>query len=132
MHNLFAYGTLQLPEVMLAVAGRTFPAHAARLRDFSRHRLRGKSFPGIRPAPGAAVDGLLFVGLDAQTQRRLDEFEDSFYRRETVAVTTVDGVEWLAQAYVIEESAFGLLLPEEWRLEDFQRHRLDRFLLNHE
>lgn len=132
MHNLFAYGTLQLPEVMLAVTGRTFPAHAARLRHFSRHRLRGKSFPGIRPAPGAAVDGLLFVGIDAQTQQRLDEFEDSFYRRETVAVITADGVEWTAQAYVTEESAFGLLLPEEWQLEDFRRQRLDRFLLNHE
>ncbi len=131
MHRLFAYGTLQLPEVMLAVTGRAFAAHAARLDHFSRHRLRGKSFPGIRPAPGSSVHGLLFVGIDTPAQQRLDDFEDSFYRREPVTVATADGKEWKAQAYVVQEPYFGLLLPEEWSLEDFERRHLGGFLRNH-
>ena len=132
MHNVFVYGTLQLPEVMLAVTGRTFPALPARLAHYARHRLRGKSFPGIRPSPGASVDGLLYLGIDAPAQQRLDEFEDDFYRREPVTVTTADGAEWAAQAYVTREECYGLLLAEEWSLAEFRRTSLPGFLLHHE
>jgi gamma-glutamylcyclotransferase (GGCT)/AIG2-like uncharacterized protein YtfP len=132
MHHLFAYGTLQLPEVMLAVAGRAFAARPARLDHYSCHRLRGKSFPGIRPNPGCSTAGLLFLRLDAPALRRLDEFEDSFYRREAVTATAADGAEWAAQAYVVREESYGLLLPEEWSLAEFRRKHLERFLLSHE
>lgn len=132
MHTLFAYGTLQLPEVMRAVAGREFARRPARLDGYSRHRLRGKSFPGIRPNPEASVDGVVFIGLDGQALKALDEFEDSFYRRETVAVAAPEGGGWNAQAYIVREEAYGLLLPEEWSLEDFRRKHLKQFLLRHE
>jgi len=132
MRKLFAYGTLQLPEVMLTVTGRTFPAQPARLDGYARHRLRGKSYPGICPAPGAAVDGLLLVGLDAEAQQRLDDFEDDFYRRESVQILTADGADWAAQTYVIREECRGLLLPEEWSLAEFRRTQLRGFLLHHE
>lgn len=132
MLNLFAYGTLQLPEVMLAVTAQVPTSHPARLVGFSRHRLLGKSFPGIRPNPNASVDGLLFINIDAQTLNKLDAFEDDFYRREPVTVITAAGTEWPAQAYIVEESAYDLLLPEAWSLEDFKRQHLNRFLRHHE
>ena len=131
MHTLFAYGTLQLPEVMRAMTGREFAAHPARLEHYSRHRLRGKSFPGIRPNADAFVDGLIFLEIDAQTLRKLDAFEDTFYRREAVSVVRANGIEWAAQAYSVREESYGLLLPEEWCLEDFRRRHLQRFLSSH-
>lgn len=130
MHRIFAYGTLQIPEVMLAVTGKQFGTLPARLDGYSRHRLRGRSYPGIRPASGASVDGLLFLGVDAQTLLKLDEFEDPFYRRDSVGVS-VDGHEWTAQAYVVRDESFGLLLPEEWCLEEFSRKHLALFLERH-
>lgn len=132
MHNVFVYGTLQIPEVMYAVTRQTLASQPARLDDYARHRLRGKSFPAIRPAPGASVSGRLFRDVDEQALQDLDEFEDDFYRREVVKVTTADGAEWLAEAYVIREEALGLLLPEDWNLEDFGRKQLAGFLLRHE
>ena len=132
MRKLFAYGTLQLPEVMLAVTGRNFAAHPARLDHYARHRLRGKSYPGLRPAPGASVDGLLYLDIDADAWQRLDDFEDDFYRREPVRVTAADGAEWAAQTYVVREECQGLLLPGEWSLAEFKQARLPGFLLNHE
>lgn len=128
MHTLFAYGTLQLPEVMRAVTGREFAARPARLAHYSRHCLRGRSFPGIRPNPGASVDGLVFLGTDPQTLRQLDAFEDSFYYRDAVTVRLDDGSECTAQAYIVREDSYGLLLPEAWSLEDFRRKHLRRFL----
>lgn len=132
MRKLFAYGTLQLPEVMRAVTGRDFPARPARLPGYARRRLRGRSFPGICPAPGASADGLLFDGIDAQTLARLDAFEDDFYRRETLPVFTPDGAAWAAEVYVIRAECLGLLLPEEWSLDEFRRSQLQGFLLRHE
>jgi gamma-glutamylcyclotransferase (GGCT)/AIG2-like uncharacterized protein YtfP len=131
MRNLFAYGTLQLPEVMQAVTGRRFPALPARLDGYSRHCLRGKSYPGIRPAAGASVAGLLFTGIDAHAWQRLDEFEDDFYQRESVQVIASDGACWPAEIYKIPVAFYSLLLPEEWNLAEFERHRLSAFLRDH-
>ncbi len=132
MVNVFAYGTLQLPEVMFAVTGRKFRSQTARLKDFARYRLHGKSYPGIRPEFGATVGGLVYSGIDGQSLASLDAFEDVFYHRETVRVITPDGMAWEAETYVINEDSHGLLLPEAWNLEDFKCSQLSSFLLRHE
>lgn len=130
--HLFAYGTLQVPEVMQSVTGRAFAACPARLDGYSRHGLRGRSFPGIRPNPGHSVEGTLFADIDEESLRRLDAFEDDFYRRETVATVDADGNLRDAQAYVVREEAYGLLLPEDWDLRRFREACLERFLARHE
>jgi gamma-glutamylcyclotransferase (GGCT)/AIG2-like uncharacterized protein YtfP len=132
MINFFAYGTLQLPEVMLAVVGRSFNSQAARLDDFARYRLRGKSFPGIRPELGSKVDGLVYCAIDNETLESLDAFEDAFYHRESVTIITADGIAWAAETYVMSKESHGMLLPEEWCLEEFRREKLPSFLLVHE
>jgi len=131
MHSVFAYGSLQVPEVMLAVTGKLFNTLPVRLDDYSRHCLKDRSFPGIRPNPGHSVEGLLFLNIDMETLRKLDDFEDPFYRRDTVTVIATDHHPWTAQTYVIREEAYGLLLPQAWSLEVFQRMHLPLFLQKH-
>ena len=130
MRHFFAYGTLQLPAVMLAVTGRRYAAFPARLEGYARRRLRDKSYPGIRPADAAAVDGLLYLDLDDDALQKLDAFEDAFYHRTSVQVSAAR-LDWPAQAYVLRKEAYGLLLPEEWQLADFAQHDLTRFLREH-
>ena len=132
MINFFAYGTLQLPEVMLAVTERAYSPEKARLDNFARFRLRGKSFPGIRPKLGASVDGILYRAIDTHTLQQLDAFEDVFYHRESVKVISSTGIKLEAETYVINEDSHDLLLPEAWDLEDFRRNHLQSFLLRHE
>ncbi|MDD5033575.1 MAG: gamma-glutamylcyclotransferase [Methylococcaceae bacterium] len=131
VHNLFAYGTLQLPEVMLAVMGRTLPAQVARLEGYTRRRISEKNYPGIRPSPGSTVNGLIFVGIDAGDLHWLDVFEDDFYRRVPVEVVTAQGDMRIAQAYVMQEQFYDMLQDEDWDMEDFEREQLAGFLLNH-
>lgn len=131
MHNLFVYGSLQLPEVLSAVTGTLFTAYPAQLHGYSRHRLRERSFPGIRPNPAASVEGLLWLNVDAASLAKLDAFEDDFYQRETVRVSTADGREWAALAYVVRAECAELLLAAAWDLEEFKAHDLPRFLLAH-
>ena len=130
--NIFTYGTLQLPEVMLAVTGREFDSQPARLDNFARHRLRGRSYPGIRPNIGAWVDGLVYFAIDTPSLLLLDAFEDSFYHRELVKVYTADGIELEAETYVMNGDSHHLLMTEAWDLEDFRRNQLHSFLLRHE
>jgi len=132
MVNFFAYGTLQIPEVMLAVTGQSFAFQTAFLGNFARRRLQGKSFPGISPAPGSIVCGLVYWDIGYQALDRLDAFEDSFYHRQTVGITTVDGIAWAAEAYVMNEESHSMLLEAEWCLEDFRHEQLRSFLLSHE
>lgn len=129
---LFAYGSLQLPEVMLAVTGLSLRGEPARLPGFARYCIVGKSYPGIRPQPGAVVEGLLFGAIDAGTWARLDCFEDDFYQREAVTVTTPDGHAHAAQAYLVAPESYGLLTGQAWSLEGFEQRDLASFLLKHE
>lgn len=126
--NVFAYGTLQIPEVMRAVSGGDYPARPARLDGYARFSLAGRSFPGLRLQPGAATDGLLYGGIDAEALRRLDEFEDDFYRRETLSVVTEAGERLAAEVYVVPPEHYGLLIEEPWDLEEFRRTGLGAFM----
>lgn len=128
MNALFAYGTLQLPEVMFAVTGRKLPGQPATLEHYLRKKLRGECFPGIRPKAGETVDGLCFSGLDAQDLRRLDAFEGDYYRREKVSIVTKEGEEREACTYVLREEYYDLLLGEDWSLEEFKRRHLFDFI----
>ena len=132
MFNFFAYGTLQLPEVMLAVTGQRFNPQPASLGHFARYRLKHKSFPGIRPEPGSIVRGLVYLDLGGQTLKCLDAFEDAFYHREPVVITASGGNELIAQTYVVKADCHGLLSTDPWCLDEFRRVHLAAFLRHHE
>ncbi len=127
-HRLFAYGTLQIREVMHAVTGAHFPAQPARLNDYARYCLVGRLYPGLRREPGAVTEGVLFSGIGADAFRRLDDFEDDFYRRETLIVSTEAGLLASAEVYVIPPQHYSLLIDRPWDLAAFRDTRLHEFL----
>ncbi|BBL73456.1 gamma-glutamylcyclotransferase family protein [Methylomagnum ishizawai] len=126
--NVFAYGTLQLPEVMQAVTRAVFPAQPATLPGYARYALRGLAYPGLRAQAGTATDGILYGGIDAAALRRLDDFEDGFYRRENLRVRLASGAWTRAEVYVVPPEHYGLLLPAAWDMEAFQATALDGFM----
>lgn len=128
MNSLFVYGTLQIPEVMSAVTGLQLSCKPARLVNFSRHRLLGKTYPGICPNLGHCVNGALYEGVAEAGFRLLDEFEDTFYERRQVTVSLSNGTERTTQAYIVKEEAYGLLMPVDWSLEDFIEKDLPAFI----
>jgi gamma-glutamylcyclotransferase (GGCT)/AIG2-like uncharacterized protein YtfP len=119
--SLFAYGTLQLPEVMAAVTGRTFDAVPAWLSDHARYRLRRRIYPGLRREAGAITPGTLFLGLGPRDLARLDRFEDAFYTRTEVTASTVSLGCQAAQVYLIPPRNQHLLIYRSWSLDDFIR-----------
>lgn len=124
----FAYGTLQFPEVMRLVVGRILPSEPAELPGYARYVIRGHTFPGVVAKPGESAPGALYRDLDPETMGRLDCFEDDFYVREVVMVTTDTGERVSAFAYVVPEDRSGILSADPWDEGQFAQEHLVEFL----
>jgi len=128
MFKIFAYGTLQVPEVMRAVTGDLFPSQPARLNGYARYRIRNRVYPGLRREPGTFTDGVLYENVSASALKDLDAFEDDFYRRETVTVVTGTGIRTDAEVYIVPPAHYQLLIRRNWKLERFKETALHEFL----
>lgn len=124
---LFAYGTLQVPEVIEAVCGRGFAGEPARLSGYLCRRMRDAGYPGIRPEPGALTVGLLYSGVDQAAFAQLDRFEGEQYERRQVQVETAAGRPVMAAAYVVSPEHLVDLSGDAWDLDSFREHDLAAF-----
>lgn len=126
--SLFTYGTLEIPAVLEAVTGRTFPSAAAMLPGHARFLLRGRVYPGIIRDVRSRVTGVLYTGVDADSLALLDRFEDDFYRREAVRVQPASGCWTDAAAYVVPPAHSALLSALPWDRAAFVARHLEALL----
>ncbi len=124
---MFVYGTLLVPKILRAVTGlddlETVPA---KLEGFDIFRVNGGDFPGIVKGTGP-VEGVVVLNVTDSAMRRLDAYEDSFYEREFVEVSTSDGLLG-AFAYIVPKKfADDVLSHQTWTLEWFEREALDSY-----
>jgi gamma-glutamylcyclotransferase (GGCT)/AIG2-like uncharacterized protein YtfP len=125
---LFAYGTLSLPELLHALAGRPLARRDAELEGFVARRLRGQPYPGLVPAKGARTRGALYLGIDPRTREILDRFEGEMYERRPVRVTPAEGAVALAFTYLLRPPFYHFLTDEPWDPERFASSHLPRWL----
>lgn len=130
VRGLFAYGTLQFPEVLERVTGRRFQGVAARLPDHRCLRFVDREYPGVVPAPGVVTEGLLYPDLDAASVAALDRFEGPEYERVALRVERADGAEWPREAWVyrVLPDARVRLSDQGWSRTEFAVEGLARFL----
>ena len=101
----------------------------ARLDGWSRHAIRGKTYPAAVPAIGACVEGVLWLDLDEDAMRRLDRFEGDEYARDPVLVTVPGGERVSAHVYRWRDTAS--VLPTDWSSDEFERQHLADFFRTH-
>ncbi len=126
--HLFTYGTLELPEVFAAVTGQSLDGSPATLNGYARYRLEGEVYPGIIVAPGEGLQGTLYRDLDPAIHRKIDHYEDTCYEKRQVRVTTKEGLELFAMAYVIPDEKSRLLSTRRWDQQQFIEQHLENFL----
>lgn len=64
MHtNLFAYGSLMIPDIFSRVTQEVRPAVAATLHGWKRCQVADQPYPAIVRAPEVSVTGVLWMGL---------------------------------------------------------------------
>jgi gamma-glutamylcyclotransferase (GGCT)/AIG2-like uncharacterized protein YtfP len=116
---LFAYGTLQDPDILGAVLGRVVDMaslKAAQADGFVAITYPGRPYPALAPSPGASAPGKLITGLSEKDWALLDAFEGEEYCRASMEIR-VGNLPQLTQAYfpTIVIPAQGAI----WRLEDW-------------
>lgn len=129
--NLFVYGTLLIPKIWEAVTlENTFDSQPAILPGFAIRRVRNADYPGIVRCESSdtPVAGRVYFDLSDAVIRRLDAYEDGFYKRSEIFPVLEDASRVEAQAYLVpEETASTFLSDETWSLDWFETHGLQRF-----
>ncbi len=126
--DLFIYGTLAVPEVMVAVTGRSVPLVPATLPGHHCGQVTGAPYPGVVPSPGTATRGWLMEGLGPATLRRLDAYEGPLYRRSRARVLGPGGRPRVAWVYVVRPGQRHRVGRHPWSLETFVARDLRDYL----
>lgn len=117
--HCFTYGSLMCEDIMGAVcATAPLKPQPARLAGYRRAPVIGVEYPGMVPAAGQAVEGVVYLGLPAAAWPRLDAFEGDEYQRSEVEVELADGRRLMAWAYVFKPEHAARLGEGDW---DFAR-----------
>jgi hypothetical protein len=116
----FFFGTLMDADVLGVVLGRPPAAIAyatARLEGYRRWRVRGESYPIVRPDSSGGVDGVLVSDLSPAEIGRLNFYEGEEYRPLPLTVTSAGGPR---RALVFADDG-GLQTDGDWAFERWQR-----------
>ncbi|CAB1080112.1 hypothetical protein D1AOALGA4SA_7804 [Olavius algarvensis Delta 1 endosymbiont] len=128
MNRLFCYGTLQFPEVIQTVTGRTYTGKSATLDGYAGYKVRNAEYPGLIRDAGSKTKGVLYENISEKDLKVLDLFEGNFYTRQLLDVVCLDGSETKAWVYVIAEHHRDILTDECWELQDFLDHGFASFM----
>jgi gamma-glutamylcyclotransferase (GGCT)/AIG2-like uncharacterized protein YtfP len=120
--DLFVYGTLQFPEVLRALLGRTPDSSPITLDGWRAAALARRPYPGLVPA-NATVPGILLTGLRADELAVLDEYESGPYDLRELWLT--DGR--AAWSYVWTDAS--CVLAADWSADEFAAEHLSGFVL---
>jgi len=126
--TLFAYGTLEFPELMQALIGQQVRAAAATLHGYRRGLLVGRRYPGIVASPDDDVVGSVYYDLGNTALQAIDEFEAEEYERIEVDVVRSDGRSVTAYAYVVHPRFHDLVSSQPWDAQDFRARHLADYL----
>lgn len=124
--HVFTYGSLMFDAVWSRVVAGRYAALAARVDGLRRHAVRGETYPGAVRAPGASIEGRLYLDVDAADVLRLDAFEGPDYQRVVVPAVTADGATVDAGVYLYLPT--DRLLDADWDVEGFARDGIVRFM----
>ena len=126
---LFVYGSLQIPGIAEIVGGGPFISEPCVLPGYRRRRIRGRTWPGIRPDAEESTAGLLLRDVSEAQLEVFDLFEGDTYERRIVRVRMRDLAEKEvdAFAYVVRESLADYMSEESWRQKWFEENVLEDF-----
>jgi gamma-glutamylcyclotransferase (GGCT)/AIG2-like uncharacterized protein YtfP len=124
---LFVYGTLMVPEVLVALLGRVPKRNRATLKGYRRYAIAGECYPAIITDPTTDVEGWLLTGLTPVEMATLDAYEGDAYVRLQVTLT-VDGTKTFGDCYVWRSTSDVRFGRDDWNLETFLTAHLAGYL----
>lgn len=122
MVHIFAYGTLQFPQIIKRLTGKNFAAEKAMLRGYRRLLVKGTDYPAVKKSRNSSVDGILLKDVDEKSLEQIIQFEGDEYEMVNVRVH-VNGSETDAVVFAwIREDR--LLDEKDWNQQKFESDSL--------
>ncbi|MET7769862.1 gamma-glutamylcyclotransferase family protein [Nocardia sp. NPDC005366] len=123
---LFVYGTLQFPEVLNELIGRSPESVPAEIPGWRVAALPGRVYPGLVPDPAGVARGVILSGLDAREWEVLDAFEDDEYELRRIRCASgpalayvwtaeVAAKDWVATEFAATHLAAFITRCWQWR-----------------
>lgn len=128
MIHIFTYGSLMFDEIWSGVVEGTYDRLDGTLFGFERKSIRNEHYPAVIPGPiTSSVEGVLYLDIQKEDLLRLDSFEGSFYRRQTVQIQTDNNI-FAAEAYILDPSYRHVLSDETWDPKRFEAEGIQSFI----
>jgi gamma-glutamylcyclotransferase (GGCT)/AIG2-like uncharacterized protein YtfP len=119
--NIFTYGSLMFPEIWNRVVRGRYRCAPVIVTDHARFAITGETYPGMVPASGETVRGVVYFDVTPQDIAALDVFEGGDYRRDTVHANLDSGEPVTADSYIYLHAT--RLANTPWDPEAFQMQR---------
>ncbi|WP_051728438.1 gamma-glutamylcyclotransferase family protein [Nocardia brasiliensis] len=121
--SLFAYGTLQFPQMLEVLLGRVPTLTPAAAVGWRAAALPGLLYPGLVPQADAVAHGVVITGLTPGEWRTLDTFEDDDYDLRPIPLRDAPIAPW---TYVWT----GPVAQDNWDAPTFARTHLASFVVH--
>ena len=125
---MFCYGTLEIPEILNAVAGFRYPGRTALLHDYARYCVRGEVYPAVIREPGACTRGTMYTGITSTVLRKIDAYEGGLYQRRLLSVHDDEDNILNAWTYVVPRRFRYALSTRAWDRDEFVRVHLPAYM----
>lgn len=126
MQHIFVYGTLQLPEIVKKLTGKTFNSIPAVLPGFRCCCIKNRDYPAVTPDDNAETAGLLLEKVDDFSLKIISFFEGDEYQLQKVTVL-INGKSQVVQSFVWAKG-LELLEDREWVFHRFEKESLEHYL----
>lgn len=126
--NIFTYGSLMFAPVWQQVVKGQYQAIPSVLADHQRLAVLNEDYPVAIHQPAHHIQGVLYLGVNADDIARLDRFEGEYYDRISIQVTDAQGCVYSADVYRLNAQFQAILAPVDWDVEQFKQQGLQRFL----
>ena len=124
--KIFVYGTLQFPEILKRLTGKTFSLKPAILNNFQRCCIKDCDYPALIQSSGAKTEGFILEDMDDISLKAIDIFEGDEYEKKEVTVNVdCEKVEAIVYVWNAERDK---LLGRDWDAALFEKTFLHKYL----
>jgi gamma-glutamylcyclotransferase (GGCT)/AIG2-like uncharacterized protein YtfP len=126
MQNIFVYGTLQSPEIIKKLTGKSFKSTPAVLQGYKRYWVKESVYPAVIQQIDEQTTGLVLENVDDLSFDIISFYEGDEYGKKKVTVN-LNGIYKDVLTFVwVNGNEF--LENKDWNLDNFEETFLEYYL----
>lgn len=126
MHKLFVYGSLQSPEIVEKLTGKSFKAKPAVLTGYKRYCVKDCDYPAVIQQNDAETTGFILENVDELSLDIISFYEGDEYEEKTL--TAIFGEKEQKVRVFIWKAGIQYLENQEWDFRRFKELFLEYYL----